>query len=190
MTERLATSGATSGVEAEFARLVAEITSKLQAGQAIDLELLAADVPEHIDRLRQLLPTLVAMAQIGCEALDARMQAAPPVEDEGPKGTLGDFRIVREIGRGGMGIVYEAEQLSLARRVALKVLPFASMLDPRQLARFRNEARRRRGAPCASISISAPPPRKGKRGRPATSVGCFRPSARAGTSPANTSRAS
>jgi serine/threonine protein kinase len=59
---------------------------------------------------------------------------------EGEARTLGDFRILREIGRGGMGIVYEAEQLSLNRRVALKVLPFASMLDPRHLQRFKNEA--------------------------------------------------
>jgi eukaryotic-like serine/threonine-protein kinase len=55
-------------------------------------------------------------------------------------GLLGDFRIIREAGRGGMGVVYEAEQVSLCRRVALKVLPFAATLDPRQLARFRVEA--------------------------------------------------
>ena len=54
---------------------------------------------------------------------------------------LGDFRILRELGRGGMGVVYEAEQLSLGRRIALKVLPFAAMLDKQQLARFKNEAR-------------------------------------------------
>ena len=53
---------------------------------------------------------------------------------------LGDYDIVREIGRGGMGIVYEARQLSLNRQVALKVLPFAAMLDEKQIARFRNEA--------------------------------------------------
>jgi serine/threonine protein kinase len=55
-------------------------------------------------------------------------------------GQLGDFRLLREIGRGGMGVVYEAEQISLRRRVALKVLPFAAALDPRQLQRFKNEA--------------------------------------------------
>jgi serine/threonine protein kinase len=55
-------------------------------------------------------------------------------------GQLGDFRLIREVGRGGMGIVYEAEQLSLHRRVALKVLPFASAIDSRQLQRFKNEA--------------------------------------------------
>jgi serine/threonine protein kinase/Tfp pilus assembly protein PilF len=57
------------------------------------------------------------------------------------KATLGDFRIIREIGRGGMGVVYEAEQLSIGRSVALKVLPFAAMLDRQQLNRFKNEAR-------------------------------------------------
>jgi eukaryotic-like serine/threonine-protein kinase len=57
-----------------------------------------------------------------------------------PVDPLGDFRIVREIGRGGMGIVYEAVQLSLGRRVALKVLPFAAAFDAKQLQRFHNEA--------------------------------------------------
>ena len=53
---------------------------------------------------------------------------------------LGDYTIVRELGRGGMGIVYEARQRSLDRRVALKLLPLASMLDSRQIARFKNES--------------------------------------------------
>jgi tetratricopeptide (TPR) repeat protein len=53
---------------------------------------------------------------------------------------LGDYRIIREVGRGGMGIVYEAEQVSLRRKVALKVLPFAAVLDKKMVQRFRNEA--------------------------------------------------
>ena len=53
---------------------------------------------------------------------------------------IGDYKIVREIGRGGMGVVYEALQISLGRRVALKLLPFAAVLDQRQIARFQNEA--------------------------------------------------
>jgi serine/threonine protein kinase len=55
-------------------------------------------------------------------------------------GVLGDFRILRQVGKGGMGIVYEAEQISLRLRVALKVLPFAATMDPRRLQRFHTEA--------------------------------------------------
>ena len=53
---------------------------------------------------------------------------------------LGDFRLLREIGRGGMGVVFEAEQVSLGRRVAVKVLPPAAILQPKQLRRFQVEA--------------------------------------------------
>jgi WD40 repeat protein/serine/threonine protein kinase len=62
---------------------------------------------------------------------------AAPVAPE----RLGDFRILRVIGHGGMGVVYEAEQVSLGRRVALKVLPQALRLDPTRKARFEREAR-------------------------------------------------
>ena len=55
--------------------------------------------------------------------------------------SLGDYELIREVGHGGMGVVYEANQLSLNRRVALKVLPFAALLDKRQIQRFENEAR-------------------------------------------------
>ncbi|MDO4569624.1 MAG: serine/threonine-protein kinase [Planctomycetia bacterium] len=64
-------------------------------------------------------------------------RSSTPREENEP---IGDFQIIRELGRGGMGVVYEARQRSLARLVALKVLPFASTFDERQLQRFHNEA--------------------------------------------------
>lgn len=74
-------------------------------------------------------------AHVDPTSRDAHVFASPADE------RIGDFRLLREIGRGGMGVVYEAEQVSLARKVALKTLPAASALDDRQLQRFRNEAR-------------------------------------------------
>jgi WD40 repeat protein/serine/threonine protein kinase len=65
---------------------------------------------------------------------------APP-DQAGPPERVGDFRILREVGRGGMGIVYEAEQESLGRRVALKILPAGALLDERLRQRFQREAR-------------------------------------------------
>ena len=62
------------------------------------------------------------------------------VADAPPVTQLGDFRILREVGRGGMGVVYEAEQVSLGRRVALKVLPATVFRDPVKRRRFEREA--------------------------------------------------
>src|SRR5262249_15528273 len=101
-----------------------------------------ADHPAHAEQLLRVLPTLLVLADLGRSA--SASGAAPPsggADAEPVPGVLGDFRIVREVGRGGMGVVYEAEQVSLGRRVALKVLPLAGMLDGRHLQRFQNEAK-------------------------------------------------
>jgi WD40 repeat protein/serine/threonine protein kinase len=92
--------------------------------------------------LRKAMEGLDFIKEIGCHLADQGSQHdAPALEPELAGGQpLGDFRILRQVGRGGMGVVYEAEQLSLGRRVALKVLPFAAALDAKQLQRFKNEA--------------------------------------------------
>jgi serine/threonine protein kinase len=100
-------------------------------------------VEEYIARYPQAAEVLrPVLASLGLLDLSRSGRDGSPGETSTSEaaGTLGDFRILREVGRGGMGVVYEAEQISLGRRVALKVLPFASTLDAKQLQRFKNEA--------------------------------------------------
>jgi serine/threonine protein kinase/Flp pilus assembly protein TadD len=111
-----------------------ELTDRLGAGEAVDLEDYARRYPEHADVLRRCLPAMEAMAGVARSGSRSTERGAAPAD------VLGDFRLLREVGRGGMGVVYEAEQLSLRRRVALKVLPLAAVLDERHLRRFRQEA--------------------------------------------------
>jgi serine/threonine protein kinase len=113
----------------------------LERGRPPDPDDLAAQHPDLSDVLRAYLEKLDALHQA---ASGLRPLIAPevptPLRALADQGRLGDFRILREVGRGGMGIVYEAEQISLRRRVALKVLPLAAALEGRQLERFKNEA--------------------------------------------------
>jgi WD40 repeat protein/serine/threonine protein kinase len=122
-----------------MADLVDELIRRLQAGEAVDPEEVGGGDPAQAEQVRRLLPTLERLAELGRSA--ATGSGGGPAVSAGPEpGVLGDYRLLREVGRGGMGIVYEAEQLSLRRRVALKVLPFAAVADPRRLQRFRLEA--------------------------------------------------
>lgn len=122
-----------------FARLIDDITGKLQRGEPVDLRAVLDEHPEYIDELRELLPTLAALGDLSQSAQNGTLPLLFG-GDESIAGILGDYRLIREVGRGGMGVVYEADQLSLNRKVALKVLPFAATMDAKQLQRFRNEA--------------------------------------------------
>lgn len=129
--------------EIALADLIEEINERLRAGEPVVLESYASRYPQLAPRLEELLPTLRALAELSRGGRGSRAVGAPSEPNRGLEplpGMLGDFRIFREIGRGGMGVVYEAQQMLLGRRVALKVLPFAGVLDSRELQRFRNEA--------------------------------------------------
>src|SRR5262245_33628847 len=104
-----------------MAEFVAEITDRVNAGERVDLSVYIARCPGREAELRRLLEALCL--------IDGVNSAPAAVGDAVPE-ALGDFRLIREVGRGGMGVVYEAEQLSLRRRVALKILPFAATMDP------------------------------------------------------------
>jgi tetratricopeptide (TPR) repeat protein len=127
---------AESGTD-ELVGIIEQYLAERRVGRAPSREELLhrhADVAEDLARCLD-----------GLELIDREIGGDGPgsVEREGSRlvgGMLGDYRILREVGRGGMGVVYEAEQVSLGRRVALKVLPFAAVFDDRHLQRFKNEA--------------------------------------------------
>ena len=119
--------------------VIDRISDAIAAGDGADVESYVAKFPRWESEIREAFPGILAMLELG---LFEKTETENVDQAESlPGRTLGDFRIIREIGRGGMGIVYEAEQLSLERRVALKVLPLVSVLSPNQLQRFKNEAR-------------------------------------------------
>ncbi len=136
----------TTNADLVLAELIDEIMTKQRRGEPVSLADYAAKYPDHVQQLQDLLPALSALADLSqsvCPDGTPRSRASGEARAEHAEelgGTLGDFRIKRQIGRGGMGIVFEAEQITLRRRVALKVLPFAAILEAKQLQRFRNEA--------------------------------------------------
>jgi hypothetical protein len=125
-----------TGEDAELAEVLERYLAALETGGAPTTEQLLARHPALAARLERCLASLRFVEGVAPELTISGTDAGEPCENR----RLGDFRILREVGRGGMGVVYEAEQLSLARRVALKILPFAAVLDPRHLQRFKNEA--------------------------------------------------
>ncbi|HLN29345.1 MAG TPA: serine/threonine-protein kinase [Gemmataceae bacterium] len=118
-------------------RAAQEYLAALETGSRPDRRQFAARFP---DLARDLEPYLDALDLFHSAGTTLQTAAHPAAEEGLPAEPLGDFRILREIGRGGMGTVYEAMQMSLGRRVALKVLPFAAALDAKQLQRFKHEA--------------------------------------------------
>jgi eukaryotic-like serine/threonine-protein kinase len=134
-------SAASAGTDPDLIQLIDELADRYQTGEPVDWDAVAREHPGKVDRARALWPAIAAMAELGSVTGRHSLRGALPRADPAPiLHELGDFRILREIGRGGMGVVYEAIQVSLGRQVALKVLPFAPVLSEKPLQRFKNEA--------------------------------------------------
>ncbi len=100
------------------------------------LESLKSDSPQSRDDLLNRYPHIAAQLEACLAGIDFIHRE--PADHSHQQ--LGDFRIIGEVGRGGMGAVYEAEQISLGRRVALKVLRFGAASDQEAIQRFQREA--------------------------------------------------
>lgn len=119
-------------------RLLEEFVTRLRKGETPSIAEYEAMLPDCAEQIREFFEAAQMMEQMA-----ERRQRGGTSDAASPKPPerLGDYRIVREIGRGGMGVVYEAEQETLGRRVAVKVLPQSALLNPQSLRRFDREAR-------------------------------------------------
>ena len=116
--------------------LAADYIERRRAGERVDVETYARALPHLATEIRDLFPAISAIEKFKqLPAGNSRNLGNVPLE------RLGDYQLIRELGRGGMGIVYEAEQVSLSRRVALKILPKQDWVEDKQRRRFQREAR-------------------------------------------------
>jgi serine/threonine protein kinase len=137
------TSISLSGFAQDDPRVIAALEAYLEAlraGHPWSRDEFLALHPEIAEALGQCLSGLEFIQNAVPQLADAQLSLAHLDDAIPPCAQLGEYRILREVGRGGMGVVYEAEQVSLGRHVALKVLPFAAAIDPKQRQRFQIEA--------------------------------------------------
>ncbi len=120
--------------------LVEEFASRCRQRESPSISEYVSRYPLYGKEIEELFPTVAMMEQLRCEEKANRAAAARQSASATPPRHIGDFDIIQEIGRGGMGVVYEAEQRSLGRRVAVKVLPKHVFLLDRHVKRFQREA--------------------------------------------------
>src|SRR5262245_39465942 len=113
--------------------LAEEFLERYRRGEQVSLAEYEQKHPALAEEIRELFPALIVLEAIGPEVGKSEPARAAYRAHQ----RLGDYRILREVGRGGMGVVYEAIQESLGRHVALKVLSKSDAIDFTRLERFR-----------------------------------------------------
>jgi serine/threonine protein kinase/WD40 repeat protein len=122
--------------ELEFASLIDELADRIHSGNTIPWDDLRRDHPQWIERIEKLMPMIRILAN-GSETDNRQRESDETVHVDT---RLGDYRLIRQVGRGGMGVVYEALEVPLQRRVAIKLLATDLVESDRARIRFENEA--------------------------------------------------
>ncbi|MGP0068379.1 MAG: protein kinase domain-containing protein, partial [Isosphaeraceae bacterium] len=121
-----------------FDLVAEEFVDRCRQGESPSITEYVRRFPEHAQRIRELLPSVAMMEQLKRRVRSSRESESGWSESFPDR--LGEYQLIRELGRGGMGIVYEAVQESLGRHVALKIIPRHGVLDAKRRLRFQREA--------------------------------------------------
>jgi serine/threonine-protein kinase len=135
----------TSESEAQLAAILSELTDQLQRGEHVDIHDVCERYPEHASDLRYLWGAVLVTDAVG-SAESKAIASEPPgsTSDEWSiklPCRLGDYELLEVIGRGGMGIVYRAQQVSLNREVAIKMILKDRLATIQDRQRFFAEAK-------------------------------------------------
>jgi serine/threonine-protein kinase len=128
-----------------LADVLTELTDRAMRGESIDLESVCRQYPELAGELRHLWGAVMVADAVGNHVSryqhdDETLGSSPaPLHLKLPF-RFGDYELLSELGRGGMGVVYRARQISLKREVAVKMLLRGQLASPEDAARFRQEA--------------------------------------------------
>ena len=125
-------------------QLAEEFAERLRNGEKPTIQEYVDQYPSHAELIRDTFEAVAMMENLAPGSADSFGQESltgQAIVGIKEVEQLGDFRIIGEVGRGGMGVVYEAEQVSLGRHVALKVLPSTALPEDKHVRRFEREAK-------------------------------------------------
>ena len=130
-----------------LAQILSDVTDRIRRGESPELQALLQQHPDLAAELKEIWPALALAEEFGKPSLDHEKQTCATVPQPDPSRSLfslprtfGDYELLEEIGRGGMGVVYKARQKSLNRLVALKMILRGELASAADLVRFRTEA--------------------------------------------------
>ena len=121
--------------------VVEEFTQRLRAGERPAISQYSDKYPEQRHEIEELLTSVAMIEELKKQPESQADSIKKEMREICQLDRIGDYKIVRELGRGGMGIVFEAVHESLGRRVAIKVMPNRTFDDEKYLERFKREAR-------------------------------------------------